>query len=183
MFCRFCGTHLLDDSLFCSKCGKKLRRIENPQWAKVSRVLRLRTPYPYAVLLILLVVVWAWTPDAVPVDYTGLQLSFEPNRKLDLPNENLFQQGFSLVLENGRSMAVKDIPVDFVARIEPQQPADISVIFQGNRLPIMKSGKALPLTGILSGEVRPGTKRSFLMEGSIEAQPNFKVTYEVLEEG
>jgi hypothetical protein len=47
----------------------------------------------------------------------------------------------------------------------------------------MKSGKALPLTVILSDEIRPGSKRSYLLEGSIQAQPPFRVTYEILEEG
>ena len=187
MFCRFCGTQVLEDSLFCSKCGKKLRRTENPKWEKVSKALRLRTPYPYALMLILLVVLIAvvkmWTPQAAPVDYMSLQWTFEPNRKLDLPNENLFQQGFSLVLQNAGSKAVKDIPVDFVARIEPEQPANIAATFQGNQLEVMKGGKAIPLTIILSDELRPGNKRSFVMEGSILAQPPFKVTYELREEG
>ena len=183
MFCRFCGAHLLDDSLFCSKCGKRTGRGENPQWERVSKVLRLRTPYPYAILLILLVVVWAVSPHAAPVDYSNLKWSLSQNRKLDLPAENLFQQSFSLVLENGASKSVKDIPVDFIARIEPQQPADIAATYLGNHLTLMNQGKEMPLTLILSDEVRPGSKRTFLLDGSIQAQPPFKVTYEVREEG
>jgi hypothetical protein len=186
MFCRFCGAPLLADSLFCSKCGKKLARQENPRWEKLSKTLRLRTPYPYALLLVLLVIVamaWALTSHAQPADYTGLKLAFEPNRKLDLPNENLFQQSLSLILENTGNKAVKDLPVDFVARIEPEQPADIAATFLGNRLTIMQHGKTLPLTVVLTDEIRPGNKRSYLLEGSIQAQPPFKVTYEVLEEG
>ena len=119
MFCRFCGAHLLDDSVFCSKCGKKLGTCANPRLEKVSKILRLRTPYPYAIFLFLVVAVWALTPHAAPFDYTGLKWTLEANRKLDLPDENLFQQGFSLVLENAGSKAVRDIPVDFSARIEP----------------------------------------------------------------
>ncbi|HZI50794.1 MAG TPA: zinc ribbon domain-containing protein [Terriglobia bacterium] len=183
MFCRFCGAHVLEDSLFCAKCGKKLGRPENPRWEKVSSILRLRTPYPYAILLILGVVIWAATPQAASVDYNGLKWTFELNRKLDLPNENLFQQSLLLVLENVGSKPVKDVPVDFAAHIEPPQPADIAATFLGNRLTIMSKGKALPLTVILGDEVRPGSKRSYLLEGSIQAQPPFKVTFEVLEEG
>jgi predicted nucleic acid-binding Zn ribbon protein len=183
MYCRFCGAPVPEDSLFCSKCGKKLGHRENPRWEKISKILHLRTPYPYTILLIVLVVTWAMIPKAAPADYTGLKWAFEPNRKLDLPDENLFQQGLSLVLENAGAKPVKDIPIDFVARIEPPQPADISATFLGNRLAVMKSGKALPLTVILSDEIRPGSKRSYLLEGSIQAQPPFRVTYEILEEG
>lgn len=183
MFCRFCGAHLLDDSLFCSKCGKRTGRAENPQWEKVSKILRLRTPYPYAIFLIVIVMIWAFSPHAAPVDYSGLKWTLSENRKLDLPNENLFQQGFSLVLENTGGRTVKDIPIDFMARIEPEQAAEIAATYLGNHLTIMNRGKEVPLTLILSDEVRPGNKRTFLLDGSIQAQPPFKVTYEVREEG
>lgn len=178
MFCRFCGAHLLDDSVFCSKCGKNLGR-ENPRLEKISRVLRLRTPYPYAIFLILLVTVWALSPHAAPFDYGNLKWTLESNRKLDLPNENLFQQGFSLVVENAGNKAVREIPVELRARIEPPQPADISATFLGNRLLLMDKGKPLQLTVILGDEIHPGTKRNFLIDGSIEAQTPFRVTYEV----
>ena len=183
MFCRFCGAHLLPDSLFCAKCGKRTGQSENPQWERVSKTLRLRTPYPYAILLILLVTIWALSPHAAPVDYSNLKWTLSQNRKLDLPVENLFQQSLSLVLENSGSKAVKDIPVDFNARIEPSQPAEIAATYLGNRLTLMERGKEVPLGLILSDEVRPGSKRTFLLEGSIQAQPPFKVIYEVREEG
>jgi hypothetical protein len=178
VFCRFCGAHLLDDSVFCSKCGKNLGR-GNPRLEKVSKILRLRTPYPYAIFLILVVAVWALTPHAAPFDYTDLKWTLESNRKLDLPDENLFQQGFSLVLENAGSKAVRDIPVEFSARIEPAQSAEIAATFLGTHLPIMERGKSLPLTLVLSDEISPGSKRNFLIDGSIQAQPPFKVTYEI----
>jgi len=178
MFCRYCGAHLLDDSVFCSKCGKNLGR-GNPRLEKVSKILRLRTPYPYAIFLVLVVAVWALTPHAAPFDYTNLKCTLESNRKLDLPDENLFQQGFSLVLENAGSKAVRDIPVEFSARIEPEQSAEIAATFLGTHLPIMERGKSLPLTVVLSDEIQPGGKRNFLIDGSIEAQPPFKVTYEI----
>lgn len=178
MFCRFCGTHLLDDSVFCSKCGKNLGR-GNPRLEKVSKILRLRTPYPYAMFLILVVAVWALTPHAAPFDYTSLKWTLEANRKLDLPDENLFQQGFSLVLENAGSKAVREIPVELSARIEPAQSAEIAATFLGTHMPIMERGKSLPLTLLLSDEIQPGSKRNFLIDGSIQAQPPFKVTYEI----
>ena len=127
----------------------------------------------------MLVAVWALTPHAAPFDYTNLKWTLEANRKLDLPEENLFQQGFSLVLENAGSKAVREIPVELSARIEPAQAAEIAATFLGNRLPIMERGKSLPLTVLLSDEIQPGSKRSFLIDGSIQAQPPFKVTYEI----
>ena len=182
MFCRFCGSHVLDDSLFCAKCGKRLRGSGNPRLEKIIRVLFLRTPYPYAIALFILAAVWLLMPRGVPPDYTGLKWTIEANRKLDLPDENLFQQSFSLILENSGTKAVKDIPVDVSARIDPPQPAQIAATFHGDRVPIVEDGKAQPLKVILTDEVRPGNKRSFLLEGSIQAQPPFKVVYEVREE-
>jgi hypothetical protein len=183
MFCRFCGAHLLDDSVFCSKCGKNLGP-GNPRLEKVSKTLRLRTPYPYAIFLILLVSAWALTPHAAPFDYSNLKWTLETNRKLDLPDENLFQQGFSLILENAGSKAVREVPVELSVRIEPPQPAaEVVAKYRENRLLIMEAGKARPWTLILSDEVHPGSKRSFLLEGSIQAQPPFRATYEIRAEG
>jgi len=182
MFCRFCGAHLLDDSVFCAKCGKKLGRTPNPRLEKISRILRLRTPYPYAVFLFLAATIWVMKPHAAPVDYSGLKWTLQADRKVDNPEEKLFQQGFSLVMENTGSKAVREIPVELRAKIEPMQRAEISATFLGRRLLIMNAGKPLPLIVILSDEVQPGGKRSFLLEGSIQAEPPFKVTYEIREE-
>jgi hypothetical protein len=178
MFCRFCGAHLLDDSVFCSKCGKNLGR-DNPRLEKLSKTLRLRTPFPYAIFLVLLVTIWALSPHAAPFDYGNLKWTLEQNRKLDLPNENLFQQGFSLIVENAGNKAVREIPVELSARIEPPQAAEISATFLGNQLLLMEKGKPLPLTVILGGEIHPTSKRTFLIDGSIEAQTPFRVTYEI----
>ena len=179
MFCRFCGAHLLDDSVFCAKCGKKLGRTVNPRLEKISRVLRLRTPYPYAVILFLAAAIWVITPHAAPVDYSGLKWTLQADRNLDNPDDKLYQQGFSLVMENASSKAVREIPVELRAQIDPPQKAEIAATFLGRRLLIMNGGKSLPLTVILSDEVQPGTKRSFLLEGSIQAERPFKVTYEI----
>jgi len=182
MFCRFCGAHLLDDSLFCAKCGKKLGRAVNPRLEKIIRVLHLRTPYPYAIFLFLTAAVWLLTPHAAPFDYSNLKWTLQVDRKVDIADANLFQQGLSLVLENASMKAVREIPVELRAHIEPPQPAEISATFLGQRLAIVKEGKPLPLTVVLADEVRAGAKRSFLMEGSIQAQPPFKVIYEIREE-
>jgi hypothetical protein len=190
MFCRFCGTNVLDDSIFCAKCGKRLRGSGSPRLdhlEKLGKTLHLRTPYPYAIFLVLAVAVWALLASIVSqanrVDYTSLLWTMTENRKLDLPKSNLYQQAFSLVLENKGSKAARDIPVDLLARIEPPQAAEIIATFRGSRWLIMTEGKTLPLTLILTDEIHPGSKRSFPLEGSIQAQPPFKVTYEIREEG
>ncbi len=182
MFCRYCGAHLLEDSVFCAKCGKKLGRTVNPRVEKIIRVLHLRTPYPYAIFLFLTAAVWLLTPHAAPFDYSNLKWTLQIDRKVDVVDANLFQQGMSLVLENASMKAVREIPVELRAHIEPPQPAEISATFLGQRLAIVKGGKPLPLTMVLTDEVRSGSKRSFLMEGSIQAEPPFKVTYEILQE-
>jgi hypothetical protein len=182
MFCRFCGAHLLEDSVFCAKCGKKLGRTVNPRVEKIIRVLHLRTPYPYAAFLFLTAAVWLLTPHAAPFDYSNLKWTLQVDRKVDIADSNIYQQGLSLILENGGTKAVREIPVELRATIDPPQPAEIAATFLGQRLLLQKGGKALPLTVVLADEVRPGTKRSFLMEGSIQAQPPFKVTYEIREE-
>jgi hypothetical protein len=185
MFCRFCGAHLLDDSLFCSKCGKSVGRTTHPALERVSKFLRLRTPYPYAVLLVLLVTtwgVWAAMPHGTPFEYADLKVTLRADRKLDLPDEHLFQQGFSLVVENIGKKTVREVPVDLGVKISPPQPAEVHATFKGDRLSIMSRGRALPLTVVLSDEILPGSKRTFLIEGSIEAQTPFNAVYEVRQE-
>lgn len=182
MFCRFCGAHLLEDSVFCSKCGKRTGRAAHPRLEKVRKVLHLGTPYPYTILVLLLVALWAVSPHGATFDYTNLKWTLQQDRKLDLPDENLYQQGLSLILENGGKQAVKEIPVELSARIEPAQAADIAASFLGNHVPIMEKGKSMPLIVVLADEIRPGGKRTYLLEGAIQAHPPFKVTFELREE-
>jgi hypothetical protein len=182
IFCRYCGAAIADDSLFCAKCGRKLARRVNPRLEKIVSVLRLRTPYPYAAFLIVAAALWLFWPDGQPaVNYTGLKWTLKSNRKLDLPDEKLYQEGFSLILENEGSAMVRDIPVDFSAKIEPEQHADIEARFLGHRHLVMQRGKPFPLTVILADEVAPGKKHTFGIEGSIHAEVPFKVTYEIRE--
>ena len=89
----------------------------------------------------------------------------------------------SLVVENTGLNPVREIPIDLIALIEPQKPADVVAGFLGRRLDIMERGRSLPLTVILADELPPGTKRRFLLQGAITAKPPFKITYEVREEG
>src|SRR5262245_53308112 len=110
MFCKFCGTHIADDSLFCARCGKRLGPRENPRLAKTVQTLRLKTPYPYFGLLILGFVIWAIGPGRSHADYSNLKWSFELDKTLNRPEENTFQQALSLVLENTGSTAVEEVP-------------------------------------------------------------------------
>ena len=85
-------------------------------------------------------------------------------------------------MENTGSRSAGNVRIDLLARIEPAQPAEIVANFVGQRLLIMAKGKPLPLTVELSDQVGPGVKRSFSMEGSVQATPPFEVTYEIREE-
>jgi len=102
---------------------------------------------------------------------------------MDLRGDNLFLQSLSLVVENTGSAAVAEIPVELSARIEPQKPAEVTAGFLGRKLLIMQHGRSLPLVVVLSDRIEPGTKKRYFLEGSIQAAPPFKLTYEVREEG
>ena len=182
MFCRYCGSHIPDDSLFCAKCGKRLGPRENPRVTKIVQTLRLKTPYPYFGLLFTLFIAWTIISRPTHPDYSYLKCSFEVDKKLDLPQENLFAQALSLVVENNGAVAVREIPIELSARIEPPKRADVEADFLGRKLLILQQGHSLPLTVVLAGELLPGAKKRILLNGSIMAEPPFKVTYEVREE-
>ena len=182
MFCRFCGAAIAPDSIFCPKCGKRLHS-GNPVVERWVAKLRLKTPYPYFLLLFLGFALWAAWPKGIPSAYRDVKWSLEKDKDLDIPDENLYQQSLSLVLENKGQKTVRDVPVDLVATISPQKTADIVAGFIGRRLEIMQAGKSLPLTVILGDPIEPGQKHRYLLEGAITAKPPFKVTYEVRQEG
>jgi len=182
MFCRFCGAAIAADSVFCPKCGKRVNGSGSPRLERLVATLRLKTPYPYFLLLLIGFVAWAAWPRGTSAAYTQVKWSIEKDKVLDIPEEHLYQQSLSLVLENKGQKPVRDIPVDLVARIEPQKTAEVIAGFIGRRLVIMEGGKALPLTIILADPIDPGEKRRYLLEGAITAKPPFKVTYEVREE-
>ena len=183
MFCRYCGSHILDDSLFCSKCGKQLGPREYPRLSKIVWSLRLKTPYPYFAVLLAAFVLWAVGPRQSRADYSHLKWSIELDRKMDLRDDNLFQQSLSLVVENTGTAAAQEIPVELSAKIEPQKPAEVIASFLGRRLLIMQHGRSLPLVIVLADRIEPGAKKRYFLEGSIQAVPPFELTYEVREEG
>ena len=181
MFCKYCGTHIADDSVFCAKCGKRLGKRENPQLAKIVRTFRLKTPYPYFVLLVAAFIAWAVGPRQSRADYSHLKWSFELDKKIDLAKESLFQQALSLVVENTGDIAIQDMPIELTAKIEPQKKAEVVAGFLGRKLVILQGGHPLPLV-VLLDRIEPKSKKRFFIEGSIQAEPPFKVTYEVREE-
>jgi len=182
MFCRYCGAHIANDSVFCAKCGKKLGVRENPQAAKVVQKLRLKTPYPYFVLLVSLFIAWAVWPKGTRADYSHLKWSFELDKRADIPTEHVFQQALSLVVENTGPAPVENIPVELRATIAPPKRADVEADFLGRRLLILQQGRTLPLTVIIAGTIASGAKKRILLNGNIQAEPPFKVTYELRDE-
>jgi hypothetical protein len=181
MFCRYCGSHIADDSLFCAKCGKRLGKRENPQFAKIVQKLRLKTPYPYFALLFALFAVWALGPRQSRADYSHLKWSIELDRKIDIAQDHIFQQALSLVVENTGTSVIEDMPIELSAKIEPRKPAEVIAGFLGRKLLIVQGGRPIPLV-VLLDKIQPGMKRRFFIEGAINAEPPFKVTYEVREE-
>jgi hypothetical protein len=183
IFCRYCGAAIANDSLFCAKCGRKLGRSANPQLEKIIKTLHLRTPYPYFGLLAFLFAAWMFMAreHQPPVDYSDITWTLKSDRKMDLPDDKLYQEGLSFIVENGKSAAIHDIPVDVRAKIEPPRDAEVEVSFQGSKVLLVHHGKLLPLTLMLTDEILPGKKRTYSLEGSIQAEPPFKVTYEIRE--
>jgi zinc-ribbon domain len=182
MFCRYCGAHISDDSVFCAKCGKRLGPRDNPRLKKIVETLHLKTPYPYFVLLLVLFVTWAIGSRPTHADYSHLKWSFELDKKLDLPKDNIFEQALSLVVENMGPTQVQEIPVELSARIEPMKHADVEADFLGRKLLILQQGHPLPLVVVVAGQIPSGAKKRILLNGTITAEPPFKVTYEVREE-
>jgi hypothetical protein len=167
--------------MFCAKCGKKLGKRENPQIAKLVRTFRLKTPYPYFALLIAAFVVWALGPRQSRADYSHLKWSIELDKKIDQHNENVFQQALSLVVDNTGDTVIQDMPIELSAKIEPPKKADVVAGFLGRKLLIVQAGHPIPLI-VLLDRIEPKSKKRFFIEGSIQAEPPFKVTYEVREE-
>ena len=182
MFCRYCGSHISDDSLFCARCGKRLGPRENPRLTKIVGTFRLKTPYPYFILLLVLFVMWTIGSRATHADYSHLKWSFELDKKLDLPKSNTFEQALSLVVENTGQSVVQEIPIELSARIEPVKQADVEADFLGRKLLILQEGHTLPLVVVVAGQIPAGSKKRVLLNGTITAEPPFKVTYEVREE-
>jgi hypothetical protein len=77
---------------------------------------------------------------------------------------------------------VSEIPVELRATIEPSKKADVEADFIGRRLLILQQGHTLPLTVILGGTVASGAKRRIPLNGNIQTDAPFKVTYELRDE-
>ena len=182
MFCRFCGAAITDDSLYCSKCGKRLGRPSYPRLERIVAALKLKTTYPFFAVLVLLFLSWTLQSRQSGVDYSNLKWNIQLDQKLDMPEEGHFQQALSLVVENTGQTTVRDIPVEISARIEPQKTAEVMTTFLGRQLMIMQSGRSLPLVVVLADPVEPGARRRYTLEGSIQAELPFTLTYEVREE-
>ena len=182
MFCRYCGAHILEDSLFCSKCGKQLGRRSNPGLERLVKVLRLNTPYPYAAILFALVASYVLFQPKKTYDYSQTKWSIEMDRKFDVPDDNLFRDGLSLIVENTGTKSIKGIPVELRARIEPAKKADVVAALPGDRELLVKAGKAQPVDIVLNDAIPGGSKRRYAIDGSVQAVPPFKVTFEVLKD-
>jgi zinc ribbon protein len=179
MFCRYCGSHIPADSLFCAKCGKRLGPRENPRLDRIVKTFRLKTPYPYFAILISLFIFWAAWPKGSHADYSHLKWSFELDKKLEDPAEHIYQQALSLVVENPGAAPVSEIPVELRATIEPVKKADVEADFLGRRLLILQQGHTLPVTVIIGGTLGSKGKARILVNGNIHAEPPFKVVYEL----
>lgn len=181
MFCRFCGAHILEDSQFCAKCGKRLGRSAHPRIEKYAKVLRLHTPYPYFGILVALCVAWALTPHKPTFDYSKTKWSFEMDRKLDVPKDGLFRESLSLVVENTGTMPIRGIPIEVHAQIEPPKTADVVASFPGDREMVIEGGKPRPVAIVLSDSIAAGAKRRYSLDASVQAAVPFKVTVQVLQ--
>ena len=179
MFCRFCAAEIAPDSAFCRKCGQKLlSSAASPRWDYVVRKLRLKTPYPYALLLFLAFAAWAVQPRQ-RVDYSEMTFSLELESQASVPEDNLFRHSLSLVVENHGTESISEIPIEFTARLDRDQPVEVVSDFFGRQLIILKDGQILPLVVILSDEIAPGDKRRYAVDGLVTTRPPATITYEV----
>jgi hypothetical protein len=142
----------------------------------------LKTPYPYAALLIVLFAVWVVWPKGTRADYSHLKFSFQLEKKVNNAAEHMFLQAFSIVIENTGTTAVVDIPIELRARIEPRKVADVEAEFIGRRILILQHGQTLPLIVDVAGTIPAGKKQRVTLNGNIQTDPPFKVTYEIRDE-
>jgi len=182
MFCRYCGAHILEDSLFCSKCGKRLGQRSSAGFEKLASTLRLNTPYPYAIILFSLVASYFAFQPKKTFDYSQTKWSIEMDRKLDVADENLYRDSLSIIVENTGTKSLKGIPIELQARIEPAKLADVTAAFPSDKELLIKAGKPQPVDIILNDAIPAGTKRRFALDGSVQAIPPFKATFVVLKD-
>ena len=246
MFCRYCGAHIQEDSIFCAKCGKRLDVESSPKlevesspkvdfqsspkpdlqtspkpdvqtspkpdvqtspkldfqfspnvdlrssrkldsqsrnkFDKLASTLKLNTPYPYAIILFALVASYFGFQPKKTFDYSHTKWSIEMDRKLDVPEDNLYRDSLSLIVENTGTTTLRGIPVELQAKIEPAKKADVAAAFPSDKELLIKEGKPQPVDIILSDSIPAGSKRRFALDGSVQAIPPFKATFIVLKD-
>ena len=183
MFCRRCGASIQAESHFCSKCGKQLLVSPSPWLQALVRKLRLESPYPYAGLLFLVFFVWLIQPRQSNVDYSTVHVELELEGESGRPEENIFRHHLSLILENVSDGPIREIPVEFRVRIEPERTGEVVSDFLGRRLVIHRDGQSLPLLVVLTDLVEAEEKRRYTIDGIVTMLPPAVVTYEVVAEG
>ena len=198
MFCRYCGAHIAEDSIFCAKCGKRLdvesspkldfqssykvNRQSSHKFDKIASTLKLNTPYPYAIILFALVASYFGFQPKKTFDYSHTKWSIEMDRQLDTADDNLYRDSLSLIVENTGTTLLRGIPVELQAKIEPAKKADVAAEFPSDKELLIKEGKPQPVDIILSDSIPAGSKRRFALDGSVKAVPPFKATFLVLKD-
>jgi len=160
---------------------ESLKQRENPRLESLVKTLRLNTPYPYAGILILLLVIWVNYPRKSTYDYSPIKWSIEMDSKVDVPDDKLFRESLSLVVENTGTKSIKGLPIEIHARIEPQKTAEVVAAFPGDRETVIAGGKPQPVALVLGGSILPGAKRRYAFDETVRAKPPFKVTLEIRE--
>lgn len=177
MYCRYCGARIEADSVFCSRCGKKVAAAPAPETP--SRWRRLRTPWPWAALVFVAFVTWALFGGSAPPDFSHLAMEIELVDQLNLPDQGLFRHHLSLVVENQGEEPVAEIPVDLTAALSPEQDVEVVAEFRGNRFRILSGGESEPLVLVLADELAGSEKRRFPIDTLVETRPPAEVTYTV----
>lgn len=176
MFCRHCGARIEADSVFCSRCGKKIAKL-GP--GAPSRWHRLKTPWPWAGLVFLAFLTWALAGGDSRPDLSQLTMELEMVDHSELPDQGLFRHHLSLVVENQGEEPVAEIPVDLSAALTPDQAVEVVAEFRGNRFVILSGGEARPLVLVLADELAGSEKRRFPIDTLVETHPPAEVTYTV----
>ena len=152
-----------------------------PRENRLVKTLKLNTPYPYALLLILLAVLWVNMPRKSTYDYSKMKWSIEMDKQTDVPEDHMYRDSLSLVVENTGTKTIKSIPIEIHATIEPKKEADVEAAFPGDKETIMTAGKAQPVSLVLGDSILAGGKRRYSFDGNVKAKRPFKVTFEVRE--
>lgn len=180
MFCRFCGASVAPGSRYCSGCGKRLLTAPSARGQVLLRRLHLDTPYPYAAILFLLFAVWLLQPVEPTVDYSKIVMTLELEGESGRPDENIFRHHLSLIVENVSPDPVREIPVEFRVRVEPDREGEVLSDFLGRRVMIHRDGESLPLIIVLADLIDASERRRYTLDGIVTMEPSADITYEVI---